>query len=98
MNRKDKQAAHILEMSIINDMDMVVLSQERNFIKKIYTEQAPKRTIGVDKIMDALIPTVHERNLLEKRQRKTREEFSKLDMCNGEIRAMCYCLGLDTFL
>jgi hypothetical protein len=91
-----------IEMDIISKMDMSLYSPERRFIKHIYTdpEKTPEKTIEVERIMDALIMQVHERNCIENR-RRTRldeEDIESLSFLNGEIRAFCYVLGLDTRL
>jgi hypothetical protein len=98
MNRTKNE----VEMRIINRMDMELFSQERNFIKRIYAEKAPEQTVGVGKIMDSLIPVVHERNCMEEYRgtlkRIPPENDEKLAFANGEINALCYALGLDTRL
>lgn len=95
-----KRVTDSLELAIINDMDMSLCSQERKFIKRIYTKRPPEKTIGVLKLMDALILLVSERNHIETRKRKRwdEEDIRKLELCNGEIRGLCYALGLDARL
>jgi hypothetical protein len=98
MNRQDNK----VEMDIISKMDMSLYSPERRFIKRIYTdpEKTPEKTVGVNKIMDGLIMCVHERNCIENRRhtRLDEEDIETLSFLNGEIRAFCYALGLDTRL
>ena len=96
MNRTDNK----IEMKIISEMDMTLCSQQRKFIKRIYTDKPPKKTRNIDEIMDGLILMVHERNLIENRTRKRWDEgdIRKIEFINGQINAICFILGLDTRL
>jgi hypothetical protein len=96
MNRADNKT----EMDIINKMDVGFHDPQLMWIKKIFTEKAPEKTREIDKIMDGLILCVHERNCVIKRKRKKwdEEDIRKLEFLDGEINAMCYCLGHDTRL
>jgi hypothetical protein len=99
MNRKDNK----VEMDIIKDMmDRYNIGSEPIWLKKIYTDQPPEKTLGVEKIMDGLILLIHERNWLVKTRRGKKkwdeEDIRKMEFLNGEINAICYCLGRDTRL
>jgi hypothetical protein len=94
MNRKDNK----IEMRIISEMNTDLCSGEIKFLKRIYTEKQPEKTIEVQKIMDGLIMVVMERTRLENRKKRDSEDNELLAFANGEINAMCYCLGLDTRL
>ncbi len=87
-----------IRQRILSEMDKSIFSCERNMIRKIYKnpEKYPQ------KILDGLILVIHERNILEERAHQdgklSKDDLQKLELCNGEIRGILYCLGLDVRL
>lgn len=97
MNRIDNK----VEMDIISEMEShfpCLHEPERMFISKIFKETPPEKRLEIEKIMDALIMVVHERNRLERLKKRDQYEIELLAFANGEINALCYVLGYDTRL